>query len=191
MARLWETKNSNEKIRTGKKRKGKERKGKERKGKERKGEERKGKWKIETPYCSFCLVYLLMNGPAIINEVIMYSYELDMMCGFLVMANSSVNPIIYFYQTPTLMKHALICLGGRGRPGRSRGGTMEEEAGIMVINDSKSTNTNQSTLWKGSTNQSTLWTKLTNQSTLWKGSTNQSTLWNGSTFALLQTIWLT
>jgi len=91
-------------------------------------------------------VYLLMNGPAIINEVIMYSYELDMICGFLVMANSSVNPIIYFYQTPTLKKHALICLGGNGRPGRSRGGTLEEEAGIMVITDSKSTNTNQSTL---------------------------------------------
>lgn len=79
-------------------------------------------------------VYLLMNGPAIINEVLFVSPELNLTCAFLVMANSAVNPIIYFYQTPTLKKHALMLLGlSRLRDDGSGDG---ENTEIMVIVDS-------------------------------------------------------
>lgn len=79
-------------------------------------------------------VYLLMNGPAIINEVLFVSPELNLTCAFLVMGNSAVNPIIYFYQTPTLKKHALKLLGLNRL--RRKEGSHDENTEIMVIVDS-------------------------------------------------------
>ena len=79
-------------------------------------------------------VYLLMNGPAIINEVLFISPELNLTCAFLVMANSSINPIIYFYQTPTLKKHAMMVLGVSGWWDERTPGDVGDE--VMVIVDS-------------------------------------------------------
>ena len=126
-------------------------------------------------------VYLVMNGPAIINEVLLYSYHLDMVCAFLVMANSSVNPIIYFYQTPSLKKHAmmlkkrilvalhLIDGKNKGSTVGSRGSREHEPSEVMVIIDSQLSSRNSR--YEYEKKLCSVWTHLLDKSKNIDGST--------------------